>query len=113
VLIEHYEGAFPVWLAPVQALVLPVLPDNVEYARSVMEQLRSAGIRAEIDSRNEKIGYRIREAQLQKIPYMLVVGDREAQEKTVAVRARKEGDMGSQKLEQILERISLEVKERQ
>ena len=112
VLLEHYEGALPVWLAPVQALVLPVLPENQEYARSVMEELRQRGIRAEIDFRNEKIGYRIREAQLQKIPYMLVVGEREAAEGTVAVRARKEGDLGPRKLEEVVGRILEEVKER-
>jgi threonyl-tRNA synthetase len=113
VLIEHYEGAFPVWLAPVQALVLPVLPDNHEYSRSVMEELRGAGIRAEIDSRNEKIGYRIREAQLQKIPYMLVVGEREAKEGTVAVRTRKEGDIGAQTVAKVKEEILEMIRKKQ
>lgn len=112
VLLEHYEGALPLWLAPVQAIVLPVMPENHEYARSVMEDLRKQGIRAEIDSRNEKIGYRIREAQLQKIPYMLVVGEREANEGTVAVRARKEGDLGVQQTGAIANRILSEIKER-
>ncbi len=111
VLLEHYEGAFPVWLAPVQAILLPVLPANQEYARSVMEKLRQQGIKAEIDSRNEKIGYRIREAQLQKIPYMLVVGERESQQGVVAVRSRKEGELGAQSVDQIAERIVNEIKE--
>lgn len=110
VLMEHYEGAFPLWLAPVQALVLPVLPDNQEYARSVMEQLRQEGIRAEIDNRNEKIGYRIREAQMQKIPYMLVVGEREVQQGMVAVRSRKDGELGGQTVAQISRKILDEVK---
>lgn len=112
VLLEHYEGALPLWLAPVQVLVLPVMPENYEYARSVMEELRRQGIRAEIDSRNEKIGYRIREAQLQKVPYMLVVGEREATEGTVAVRTRKEGDLGARKIGEIAGRILSEIKER-
>ncbi len=112
VLLEHYEGALPVWLAPVQALLLPVLPENHEYARTVMEQLRQKGIRAEIDSRNEKIGYRIREAQLQKVPYMLVVGEREAAAGAAAVRARKEGDLGVRKMEEIISRIVDEINRR-
>jgi threonyl-tRNA synthetase len=112
ILLEHYEGALPLWLAPVQAVVLPVMPENHEYAWSVMEDLRKQGIRAEIDSRNEKIGYRIREAQMQKIPYMLVVGGREAAEGTVAVRSRKEGDLGVQKTGAVADRILSVVKER-
>ena len=112
VLIEHYEGAFPVWLAPVQAMVLPVLPENYDYARGVMEELRQAGIRAEIDARNEKIGYRIRESQLQKIPYMLVVGEREAQEGTVALRSRKAGDQGAQKVSAVIELLQSDIKGR-
>ena len=111
VLIEHYEGAFPIWLAPAQAIVLPVLPEQNDYARSVMETLRQNGIRAEIDNRNEKIGYRIREGQLQKIPYMLVVGEREQQEQTVSVRARKEGDLGPQPLTRIQATILQQIKE--
>ena len=113
VLIEHYEGAFPVWLAPFQAIVLPVLPEQYDYSRKVMEELRQAGIRAELDSRNEKIGYRIREAQLQKIPYMLVVGEREAQDGTVAVRTRKEGDHGPQALSKVQAEILELIKSKQ
>ncbi|HBL36987.1 MAG TPA: threonine--tRNA ligase, partial [Firmicutes bacterium] len=101
ILIENYEGAFPLWLAPVQALVLPVLPDNLEYAGDVYDWLRASGIRAELDSRNEKIGYRIREAQMQKVPYMLVVGSKEAESGLVAVRTRKEGDLGAWSREQL------------
>jgi threonyl-tRNA synthetase len=111
VLLEHYEGAFPTWLAPVQALVLPVTPDQAEYARQVMEDLRKEGIRAEVDLRNEKIGYRIREARLQKIPYWLVVGDREARERAVSVSSRKEGDLGVQPVAEIAGRIVGEIKQ--
>jgi threonyl-tRNA synthetase len=113
VLIEHYEGAFPLWLAPVQAIVLPVLPEQHEYSRKVMEELRQAGIRAEMDNRNEKIGYRIREAQLQKIPYMLVVGERESQDGTVALRTRKDGDQGAQQLEKVKAEILELIKSKQ
>lgn len=112
VLIEHYEGAFPLWLAPVQAIVLPVLQDNIDYARGVQEKLREAGIRAEIDLRNEKIGYRIREAQLQKIPYMLVVGEKEAAEGNVAVRSRKGGDLGKREIDALIADLLQEAKER-
>ena len=87
-LIEHYAGAFPLWLAPVQAIVLPIADRHVDYARQVQRQLAAAGLRVEVDERQEKIGYKIREAQLQKIPYMLVIGDREAAEGAVAVRHR-------------------------
>jgi threonyl-tRNA synthetase len=94
-LIEHYAGAWPLWLAPVQATVMPLTPQHVDYAAQVRDQLASAGLRIELDSRNEKIGYKIREAQLQKVPYMLVAGDREMAEGTVAVRSRFAGDLGA------------------
>ncbi len=95
ILIEHYAGAFPMWLAPVQAIVLPIADRHMDYARSVRERLTAAGLRVELDERQEKIGYKIREAQLQKIPYMLVVGDKEAADGTVAVRSRVRGDLGA------------------
>ena len=94
-LIEHYAGAFPLWLAPVQATVLPIADRHAEYANGVRQRLADAGLRVELDARQEKIGYKIREAQLQKVPYMLVVGDREAAENTVAVRSRTGGDQGA------------------
>jgi threonyl-tRNA synthetase len=94
-LIEHYAGAFPLWLAPVQAVMLPISDRHLAYARSVRDRLTAAGLRANVDERQEKIGYKIREAQLQKVPYMLVVGDRESAEGTVAVRARAGGDHGA------------------
>jgi threonyl-tRNA synthetase len=98
ILVEHYAGAFPVWLAPVQAIVLPITDRQNEYAHSVQKQLDAAGIRATVDGRSEKVNLKIREAQLQKIPYMLVVGGREAETDQVAVRNRKHGDQGAKPL---------------
>ncbi len=95
VLIEHYAGAFPVWLAPVQAVVLPISDKHLSYAQTVFEELRGAKLRVQLDNRNEKLNSRIRDAQLQKVPFMLVVGDREAQTHSVAVRRRDSGDAGS------------------
>ncbi|MEJ2077537.1 MAG: threonine--tRNA ligase [Acidobacteriota bacterium] len=94
VLIEHYGGAFPVWLAPVQAVIVPVSEKHLEYAQKVEQTLKEAGLRAMADRRNEKVGYKIREAQIKKIPYMLVVGEREVENGTVSVRSRSEGDLG-------------------
>jgi threonyl-tRNA synthetase len=108
-LIEHYAGAFPLWLAPVQVVVLPIADRHAEYARSVRDRLAAAGLRVELDERQEKIGYKIREAQLQKVPYMLVTGDREAAEATVAVRSRSGGDLGAKTLETFIDEASLEV----
>ncbi len=104
-LVEHYAGAFPLWLAPVQAVVLPITDRTREYGRGVQAALRAAGLRCEIDERNEKIGAKIREAQMKKIPFMLVAGDREEQARTVAVRSRKEGDLGPTGLEAIRDRL--------
>jgi threonyl-tRNA synthetase len=94
ILIEHYAGAFPVWLAPVQAIVLPITDRQIPYAKEVQQKLAAADIRVQLDERNEKVNFKIREAQLQKIPFMLVVGDREAQSGQVSVRNRKHGDQG-------------------
>ena len=94
-LIEHFAGAWPLWLAPVQAVVLPISDRHLDYARTVKNELAAAGLRVELDERQEKIGYKIREAQLQKVPYMLVAGDREAAEGTVSVRSRSGGDLGA------------------
>ncbi len=103
ILIEHYAGAFPLWLAPVQAVVLPIADRHLAYAQSVRAALAAAGLRSVLDERQEKIGYKIREAQLQKIPYMLVVGDREAAEGTVSVRTRSGGDTGSSRIPDFIE----------
>ncbi len=107
ILIEHYAGAFPVWLAPVQAAVLPITDRQTEYARGVLRQLEAAGIRATVDERSEKVNLKIREAQLQKIPYMLVVGDREQQSGQVAVRNRKHGDLGAKPLAEFVAEIRM------
>ena len=102
ILVEHYAGAFPVWLAPVQATVLPITDRQVEYGRQIVARLKDAGIRAEIDDRKEKVNLKIREAQLQKVPYMLVVGDREQQSGAVAVRNRRHGDQGAKPLDEFI-----------
>ena len=94
-LIEHFAGAWQLWLAPVQAIILPISDRHLAYARGVRDQLAAAGLRVELDERQEKIGYKIREAQLQKVPYMLVAGDREAAEGSVSVRSRSGGEVGS------------------
>ena len=109
ILIEHYMGAFPLWLAPVQVVVLPISDRHTEYAKSTLDRLKSAGLRVELDERQEKIGYKIREAQLQKIPYMLVVGDRESADGTVSVRTRAGGDQGSRTLDAFIASAREEV----
>jgi threonyl-tRNA synthetase len=102
VLIEHYTGAFPVWLSPVQAVVLPISDKHAAYAREVLEELQRAKIRTQLDDRNEKLNSRIRDSQLQKVPFMLVVGDREAQNRTVAVRRRDSGDAGTRPISEFV-----------
>jgi threonyl-tRNA synthetase len=102
ILIEHYAGAFPMWLAPVQAVVLPITDRHVEYARQVTQCLKAAGLRAHLDERPEKVNLKIRDAQLQKVPFMLVVGDREAQNATVSVRNRKHGDQGARSVNEFI-----------
>ena len=112
ILIEHYGGAFPVWLAPVQVRVLPITDRHNEYACRVKDELVRAGIRAEVNDRNDKIGYKIRAAQVEQIPYMLVVGDKEAAEGTVALRERRAGDTGSVPLAAFMQRVKKEITER-
>ena len=112
ILIEHYAGAFPLWLAPVQAILLPIADRHAEYAASVRDRLVAAGLRVELDARQEKIGYKIREAQLQKIPYMLVVGDKEVAEGTVSVRARTGGDQGGRRVDDFVRDAIDEVRRR-
>ena len=109
ILTEHYAGAFPLWLAPVQVKVLPVTDEHIPYAQKVSDALAAAGLRVETDSRNEKVGYRIREAQLQKIPYMLVLGGKEAEAGEVAVRDRRDGKTTTMSLEAFLEKAKAEV----
>jgi threonyl-tRNA synthetase len=112
ILIEHTAGAFPLWLAPVQVKVLPVSEKTLDYARAVEKQLRAAGLRVEIDDSNEKLGYKIRQAQLEKTPYMLVAGAKEAEAGTIAVRLRSGEDLGAQPLEETVARIARQAAER-
>jgi threonyl-tRNA synthetase len=109
ILTEHFAGAFPTWLAPVQARILPVSEKHAEYGRSVLARLRAARIRAELDDRNEKLGYRIREAQLRKVPYMLVVGEREAQNGTASLRRRTGEDAGAVLVDRIVSDLAAEI----
>lgn len=111
-LIEKYAGAFPTWLAPVQVKVLPIVDKQFEYANQIAEKLSKLGVRVEVDERNEKIGYKIREAQLAKIPYMLVIGDREMQNGQVAVRSRKEGDLGVMDVDGFINKLTTEINTR-
>jgi threonyl-tRNA synthetase len=112
VLLEHYAGAFPVWLAPVQARIIPILEKHHEFAEEVAAKLRDKDVDVEIDTRNEKIGFKIRGAQLEKIPYMLVIGDKEVENKAVAVRSRKDGDLGSMDVDAFVEKIVAEIASR-
>ena len=109
ILIEHYAGAFPTWLAPVQVKVLSIAEPHIEYAKKLEEEFKKNGIRVEIDDRPEKIGYKIREAQLQKVPYMVVVGDKEVEAGTVGVRSRKDGDIGQMKIEDFINKLKIEI----
>jgi threonyl-tRNA synthetase len=111
-LIEHYAGAFPLWLAPVQAAVLPISDRHLDAARKVVATLEAGGLRVALDARVEKIGYKIREAQLQQFPYMLVMGDREVAEGQVSVRSRRGGDLGARSVDQFLDDARREVQQK-
>jgi threonyl-tRNA synthetase len=113
ILIEHYAGAFPLWLAPVQATVLPIADRHLDYARTVQDRLKQAGLRVDLDDRQEKVNYKIREAQVQKIPYMLVVGDREAAEDKVSVRTRSGGEAGVLSIRDLVDQMGDEVRTKQ
>ena len=110
IITEHFAGAFPAWLAPVQVKVLPISDNQKEYADKVVADLKAAGIRVELDDRQEKIGYKIREAQLSKVPYMLILGEKEVEAGAVGVRARKEGDLGAMKAEDFIAKLQEEIK---
>lgn len=112
ILTEHYAGAFPLWLAPVQVMIVPISEAQAEYAHSVCDKLLDMGIRAEVDDRNEKMNYRIREAQLQKIPYMLVLGEKERESNTIAVRNRKKGDLGVMSFDELADKLNKEIAEK-
>lgn len=105
ILIEHFEGKFPTWLAPVQVKLLPISDKYQEYASLVLSKLKAEGIRAEIDSRAEKIGYKIREARNERVPYMLILGEKEEQEGKVSLRSRKLGDEGTVAIEDFISRV--------
>jgi threonyl-tRNA synthetase len=111
-LIEHYAGAFPLWLAPVQTIIVPIADRHADYAETVATRLREAGLRVEVDARQEKMGYKIREAQIRKIPYMLVTGDREAADEAVAVRHRTDGDQGARSVDDFITSALAEVQQR-
>jgi len=110
ILTEHYAGAFPVWLSPVQVKILPISEKQEEYVKYLYQRFFDAGIRVEMDLRNEKIGYKIREAQLEKVPYMVIVGDKEVENRNISVRDRKEGDLGNMEVDRFIDRVLDEVK---
>ncbi len=112
ILIEHYAGKFPTWLAPVQVKILPIADRHADYAYELKRMMQSKGIRVEVDERSEKIGYKIREAQLQKNPYMLIVGDKEVEEKSISVRSRDKGELGAQDVAAFIDQVISEIKER-
>lgn len=112
VLIEHYAGAFPLWLAPVQAVLITITDGQVPYAEKVLAALREAGLRVETDFRNEKLGGKIREAEVQKVPYMLIIGGKEAEKGMVSVRSKKDGDLGSMTIEDFAKRVNGQVFEK-
>jgi threonyl-tRNA synthetase len=112
ILIEHYAGEFPLWLAPLQALVLPIADRHVQYAEEVAAKLRASGVRTDVDQRSESVGKKIRDAELRKAPYMLVVGDKEQEAARVAVRRHREGDLGDMPVEDFLQRARTEIEAR-
>lgn len=112
ILTEHYAGAFPTWLSPVQVAVLPITDSFIEFGKSVVNALLTEGVRVELDERNEKIGYKIREWETKKVPYMLVVGQKEKESGTVSVRKHHEGDKGAVPLEKFISNIKKEIVEK-
>ena len=109
IITEHFAGAFPAWLAPVQVKVMPISDSQLDYAKKVTDRLKLEGFRVELDDRQEKIGYKIREAQLQKIPYMLILGEKEVESNAVGVRSRKDGDIGAMEIDKFVEKLKNEV----
>ena len=110
ILTEHFAGKFPTWLAPVQVKVLPISDKFFDYSKSVLDKLTAAGIRAELDTRSEKIGYKIREARLQRVPYMLILGQKEEEAGNIAVRSRFLGDEGAKDLDAFISDVLAEIK---
>lgn len=112
ILTEHFAGAFPTWLAPVQVKFLPIADRHADYAREIMEKLEAKGIRCELDDRSEKTGFKIRAAQMEKVPYMIIVGDKDVEAGTVSVRSRKNGDEGATTVDEFVARIEKEIAEK-
>ena len=112
ILIEHFAGKFPVWLSPVQVKILPITDRQVEYANELCEKMKAAGIRVCVDDRSEKIGYKIRETQMEKVPYMLVVGEKEMEAKQVAVRRRDKGDLGAVSADEFIAAVCKDIEEK-
>ena len=112
ILTEHFAGAFPTWLAPVQVRIIPIAERHHDYAFQIEKQLREAGLRAESDLRREKVGYKIRDGEVQRIPYLLITGDREVESSTVSVRRRNQGDLGAQSVEEFMAAIGEEISAR-
>jgi threonyl-tRNA synthetase len=112
ILIEHFNGAFPLWLAPVQAIMIPITDRHVDYCREVAAELRAAGMRVEVDDSGNRMSAKIRDAQLQKIPYMLVVGDREVESNAVSVRTREEEDRGAMPVSEFKKNVVERIQER-
>ena len=108
-LIEETKGVFPTWLAPIQVKILPIADSHIEYAKKVRDSLMLKGVRTKLDDRNEKIGYKIREAQLEKVPYMLIIGNKEVENNEVGVRSHKDGDIGAMKTEDFIKKIKYEI----
>ena len=111
VLVEHYAGAFPLWLSPVQAVVIPIKDTIKDYAAGVKEAVQEKGIRVEIDPRSETLNYKIRDAQTNKIPYMVIVGEKEKEKGLISVRSRSEGDLGQMELGKFIEQINKQMQE--
>jgi threonyl-tRNA synthetase len=109
ILIEHFAGKFPLWLAPVQIKILPISDRFIDYATEIMDEFKKHGFRCEVDTRSEKVGYKIREAQLEKIPYMLIVGQKELESREVSVRKRDEGDKGSIGVTEFIDMLKKEM----
>jgi threonyl-tRNA synthetase len=113
ILIEHYGGAFPAWLSPVQAKILPITDKQNKYAETVLAELKVSGIRAELDDRSESVGKKIREAEMEKVPYMLIIGEKEQKAKSISIRARNQKDLGSMKVDKFLKKIQVEIQNRE
>lgn len=113
ILIEHYAGRFPTWISPIQVEILPITDRHIEHCLQLEEKMKEKGIRVEVDVRNEKIGYKIREAQLSRIPYMLIIGDKEIESEKVSVRSRDKGELGAVQTDAFIDDIVKEIEERQ